>query len=60
MLFRSALGIQNTGQFIAASAVGPGIGALITAVGYPVAFALVALAPLLSIPLVPGRDKHQA
>jgi MFS family permease len=37
-----ALGIQNTGQFIAASAVGPGIGALITAVGYPVAFALVA------------------
>jgi MFS family permease len=53
-----ALGIQNTGQFIAASAVGPGIGALITAVGYPVAFALVALAPLVSIPLVPGRDKH--
>lgn len=55
-----ALGIQNTGQFIAASAVGPGIGALITAVGYPVAFALVALPPLLSIPLVPGRDKHPA
>ena len=55
-----ALGIQNTGQFIAASAVGPGIGALITAVGYPVAFALAALPPLLSIPLVPGRDKHQA
>ncbi|MGH3298598.1 MAG: MFS transporter [Trebonia sp.] len=55
-----ALGIQNTGQFLAASAVGPGIGALITAVGYPVAFALVALPPLLSIPLVPGRDKHQA
>jgi MFS family permease len=53
-----ALGIQNTGQFIAASAVGPGIGALITAVGYPVAFALVALPPLLSIPLVPGRDRH--
>ena len=55
-----ALGIQNTGQFIAASAVGPGIGALITVVGYPVAFALVALPPLLSIPLVPGRDKHPA
>jgi MFS family permease len=53
-----ALGIQNTGQFIAASAVGPGIGALITAVGYPVAFALVALAPLAAIPLVPARDKH--
>jgi len=53
-----ALGLQNTGQFLAASAVGPGIGALITAVGYPLAFALVALAPLLSIPLVPRRDRH--
>ncbi len=53
-----ALGIQNTGQFIAASAVGPGIGALITVVGYPVAFALVALTPLAAIPLVPARDKH--
>jgi len=53
-----ALGIQNTGQFIAASAVGPGIGALITVVGYPVAFALVALTTLAAIPLVPARDKH--
>jgi MFS family permease len=53
-----ALGIQNTGQFIAASAVGPGIGALITVVGYPVAFALVALTPLAAIPLVPAHDKH--
>jgi MFS family permease len=53
-----ALGIQNTGQFIAASAVGPGIGALITAVGYPLAFALVALTPLAAIPLVPPRDRH--
>ena len=53
-----ALGIQNTGQFIAAAAVGPGIGALITVVGYPVAFALVALTPLAALPLVPPRDKH--
>ncbi|GAA4169743.1 MFS transporter [Gryllotalpicola koreensis] len=53
-----ALGLQNTGQFLAASAVGPGIGALITVVGYPIAFALVAVAPLLSIPLVPARDRH--
>ncbi len=51
-----ALGIQNTGQFVAASAVGPGVGALIAAVGYPVSFALVALAPVLAIPLVPRRD----
>jgi MFS family permease len=53
-----ALGIQNTGQFLASAAVGPGIGALVTAVGYPLAFALVALSPLLSIPLVPGHDEH--
>ena len=45
-------------SFIAASAVGPGIGALITVVGYPVAFALVALTPLAAIPLVPARDKR--
>jgi MFS family permease len=55
-----ALGIQNTGQFIAASAVGPGIGALIAVAGFPVAFALVALTPLAAIPLVPGRDEHRA
>jgi MFS family permease len=52
-----ALGIQNTGQYIAAAAVGPGIGALISVVGYPVAFALVALTPLAAVPLVPARDK---
>jgi hypothetical protein len=55
-----ALGIQNTGQFLAATAVGPGVGALIGVVGYPVAFALVALTPLAAIPLVPGRDRHWA
>lgn len=53
-----ALGIQNTGQFIVASAVGPGIGALIALVGYPIAFAAVAVAPLLAVPLVPKRDIH--
>ncbi|GLK16214.1 hypothetical protein GCM10017602_06960 [Herbiconiux flava] len=51
-----ALGVQNTGQFLAASAVGPGVGALIALVGYPLAFALVALAPLAALPLVPRRD----
>jgi len=55
-----ALGLQNTGQFIAASAVGPGIGALVTAVGYPASFALVAVAPLLALPLVPPQDEHWA
>ena len=54
-----ALGLQNTGQFVAASAVGPGVGALVTAVGYPASIALVALAPLLALPLVPRRDQHR-
>jgi MFS family permease len=55
-----ALGIQNTGQFLVASVVGPGIGALIGVVGYPVSFALVALTPLAALPLVPSRDRHWA
>jgi sugar phosphate permease len=48
-----ALGAQNTGQYIAASAVGPAVGALITVFGYPIAFAFVALCPLAALPLVP-------
>jgi MFS family permease len=55
-----ALGVQNTGQFVAASAVGPGIGALVTVVGFPVAFALVAVAPLIALPLIPSRDAPSA
>ncbi|GAA3610668.1 MFS transporter [Kineosporia mesophila] len=55
-----ALGIQNTGQFAAASLVGPAVGGLIALVGYPVAFAMVALTPLLSIPVVPAHDEHRA
>ena len=53
-----ALGIQNTGQFIAASAVGPLVGALITLIGYPLAFAAIALAPAASIPLIPTEDRE--
>lgn len=53
-----ALGVQNTGQFLAASAVGPGIGALVPLVGFGGAVALVALAPLAALPLVPRRDAH--
>jgi len=53
-----ALGIQNTGQFMAASAVGPAIGALIAVAGYPLAFGIVAIAPLVSIGLVPPRDRY--
>ena len=50
-----ALGTQNTAQFLAASAVGPVVGALIGAVGYPLAFAIVAICPIVAAPVVP-RD----
>jgi sugar phosphate permease len=48
-----ALGVQNTGQYVAASIVGPAVGALIGLVGYPLAFVAVALFPVAAIPLVP-------
>jgi sugar phosphate permease len=48
-----ALGVQNTGQYVAASIVGPAVGALIGLVGYPLAFAAVALFPVAAIGLVP-------
>ena len=54
-----ALGAQNTGQFLAASVVGPAVGALIGWVGYPLAFAAVALFPAVAAPLVP-RDRELA
>jgi MFS family permease len=50
-----ALGTQNTGQYLAGAAVGPALGALIGVVGYPLAFAAVALAPALATPLIPRR-----
>ncbi|MCA5922379.1 MFS transporter [Curtobacterium oceanosedimentum] len=52
-----ALGAQNTGQFIAASAVGPGVGALVTTVGFAASFGIVAVLPLLALPLVPRVDR---
>ena len=51
-----ALGIQNTGQFIAASAVGPLVGGLIALVGYPLAFVIVAAFPAIAVPIVPARS----
>lgn len=53
-----AMGVQNTGQYLAAAAVPPVVGALITERGYAVAFAAVALFPLLAIPVVPVRGEH--
>ncbi|UVI37289.1 MFS transporter [Brevibacterium spongiae] len=51
-----ALGAQNTGQFVMSALLGPGFGALITVFGYPLSFGLIALAPLLSIGIIPKRD----
>lgn len=48
-----ALGAQNTGQFVAAAIVAPAVGVLIGVTGYSLAFALLALAPAASLPLIP-------
>ncbi|MGK2879677.1 MAG: MFS transporter [Mycobacterium sp.] len=50
-----ALGGQNTAQLFAAGVAPPVFGALIAAVGYPIAFMVCAAFPLAAIPLVP-RD----
>ena len=54
-----ALGAQNTGQFLTAAIAAPAIGALITLVGYPLAFALVAIAPAIAVPLIPSPDPER-
>jgi hypothetical protein len=51
--------VQNTGQFIAAAAVGPIVGALITPLGYPLVFAVCALAPAIAAPLIPRRSAER-
>ena len=48
-----ALGAQNTSQLLATGLTPPLFGALITATGYPMAFAVCALLPVLAIPIVP-------
>jgi MFS family permease len=48
-----ALGVQNTGQYLVSAAVPPVVGVLISGAGYAWAFGLVALLPLLALPLVP-------
>ncbi len=55
-----ALGAQNTSQLLTCGIAPPLFGALIGAVGYPIAFAVCALFPVVAVPLVPadppGRD----
>ncbi len=48
-----ALGMQNTAQLFTTGVVPPAFGALIGVAGFPVAFAVCALFPLLAMPLVP-------
>ena len=50
-----ALGTQNTSQLFTAGVAPPLIGGLIGVAGFPVAFAVCALLPLLAIPAVPTR-----
>jgi MFS family permease len=50
-----ALGTQNTSQLLTAGIAPPLFGGLITAAGYPLAFAACALFPLIALPLVPVR-----
>jgi sugar phosphate permease len=52
-----ALGTQNTAQRITAGVVPPAFGALIGAVGYPLAYALCGLFPLAAVPLVPVKTE---
>lgn len=55
-----ALGIQNTGQNIVASAVPVALGTLVGAAGYSTAFLIAALAPLAAVALVPVRQEPAA
>ncbi len=49
-----ALGAQNTSQLLACGVAPPLFGALIGVVGYPIAFAVCALFPVVALPLVPA------
>lgn len=51
-----ALGTQNTTQHLATASSSPLFGALIGVSGYPAAFAVCALLPLLAVPLVPPDE----
>lgn len=54
-----ALGTQNTGQFLASSLLPAAAGAVIAVIGIPATLAIVAIAPLIAIPIVPSeQDAH--
>ncbi|MFW0786752.1 MFS transporter [Gordonia sp. CPCC 206044] len=52
------LAVQNTAQYLATAATTPILGAVVGAAGFPLAFALTALTPLVAVPLVP-RDAER-
>ncbi|MGV9662271.1 MFS transporter [Nocardia niigatensis] len=51
------LGIQNTGQNLAAAVIAPAFGALITAAGFPITYLLAGLVALAAVPLVPRGSR---
>ncbi|MEI5674329.1 MULTISPECIES: MFS transporter [unclassified Nocardioides] len=53
-----ALGLQNTAQFVTASAVPPVAGLAVTHLGYAAAFGVAALFPVLAAPLVPVGEER--
>jgi MFS family permease len=53
-----ALGAQNTSQLLMTGLTPPMFGALIGAAGYPLAFAVCALFPVLAIPMVPADSRR--
>ena len=55
-----AMGVQNTGQYLASALVPPLVGAMVAGRGYGFAFAAVAVFPLLAVPLVPVRAERLA
>jgi MFS family permease len=54
-----ALGTQNTSQLLTAGIAPPVFGALIGVAGYPAAFGVCALFPLIALPLVPLQRDMQ-
>jgi MFS family permease len=50
-----ALGLQNTYQRLMAAGTPPVFGELIAGAGYPLAFAVCGLFPLLAVPIVPAK-----
>jgi predicted MFS family arabinose efflux permease len=54
-----ALGLQNTGQFLAAAFVPPVAGLAVAGLGYPLTFALAAAFPFLALALVPVREERE-